>query len=184
MVRSAQGPSGAGPFIARRGRFLVAVLLAGVALLSGCSPDTAQVDEDGPAQDVGATPDLGSKPDISGVLTDDRGDPPGELQMTDLVEGSGERAGVGDTVTVHYVGAAWSSGVQFDASWDRDQTYTFTVGAGEVIEGWDRGVQGMRVGGRRSLVIPPEQAYGDRGAGSAIPPGETLAFIVDLLEIE
>ena len=84
---------------------------------------------------------------------------------------------------MHYVGVSWSSGAQFDASWDRGQTFQFTLGAGMVIRGWDEGVAGMKVGGRRKLVIPPELGYGEQGAGGVIGPNETLVFVVDLVAI-
>ena len=87
----------------------------------------------------------------------------------------------GDTVQVHYVGVAYSTGEEFDASWNRGEPLEFRLGTGRVIAGWDQGVQGMRVGGRRQLVIPPDLAYGDRGAGRAIAPGETLIFVCDLV---
>ena len=83
---------------------------------------------------------------------------------------------------MHYVGVAWSTGEQFDASWDRGAPLDFGLGAGQVIEGWDQGVQGMKVGGRRTLVIPPDMAYGSRGAPGAIAPNETLIFTVDLVD--
>lgn len=109
------------------------------------------------------------------------GEPPSELEITDLWEGEGPLASPGDTVEVHYVGVAFSSGEEFDASWNRGQPLRFKLGAGQVIAGWDRGVQGMKVGGRRQLIIPPDLAYGDRGAGRAIAPGETLIFVCDLV---
>ncbi len=109
------------------------------------------------------------------------GEPPTELEITDLVVGPGAEANAGHHVTVHYVGVAFSTGEEFDASWDRGQPLQFRLGAGQVITGWDEGVAGMRVGGRRKLVIPPDKAYGDRGAGGVIKPGETLIFVVDLL---
>lgn len=111
------------------------------------------------------------------------GPPPGDLIIDDLVLGAGNEAGAGDNVTVHYVGVAWSNGEQFDASWDRDDPFEFRLGAGQVIDGWDRGVAGMRVGGRRQLTIPPDLGYGQRGAGGAIKGGETLIFVVDLLGV-
>ena len=111
------------------------------------------------------------------------GAPPAELEVFDLVEGSGAEAATGDTAVVHYVGVAFSTGEEFDASWNRGQTFDFPLGAGSVIAGWDRGVVGMKVGGRRRLVIPPHLAYGDRGAGSVIGPGETLIFVVDLVDV-
>lgn len=109
--------------------------------------------------------------------------PPADLVIEDLEIGEGTEATSGGTVEVHYAGNAWSTGKQFDASWDRGETFKFRLGAGQVIAGWDRGVSGMRVGGRRRLVIPPGLGYGSRGAGGAIGPNETLVFVVDLLAI-
>jgi peptidylprolyl isomerase len=107
--------------------------------------------------------------------------PPAELVVEDLEIGEGEAARAGQQVTVHYVGVAWSTGSQFDASWDRGEPFEFGLGRGQVIDGWDQGVEGMRIGGRRRLSIPPHLGYGSRGAGSAIKGGETLVFVVDLL---
>jgi peptidylprolyl isomerase len=109
------------------------------------------------------------------------GEPPADLEIKDIWEGTGAVAGPGDRVEVHYVGVAFSSGEEFDASWDRGEPLAFKLGAGQVIAGWDQGVRGMKVGGRRQLTIPPHLAYGDRGAGNAIAPGETLIFICDLV---
>jgi peptidylprolyl isomerase len=109
------------------------------------------------------------------------GEPPAELQITDIWEGEGPMASAGDRVAVHYVGVAHSTGEEFDASWNRGEPLTFQLGAGQVIAGWDQGVQGMKVGGRRQLIIPPDLAYGDRGAGNTIAPGETLIFVCDLV---
>lgn len=120
-----------------------------------------------------------SKPDVT--IPD--GPPPAELQTEDLETGDGEEATAGRNVEVHYVGVAWSNGRQFDASWDRRAPFSFRLGAGQVIAGWDEGVTGMRVGGRRRLTIPPHLGYGDRGAGGVIRPGETLVFVVDLLGV-
>jgi peptidylprolyl isomerase len=120
-----------------------------------------------------------SKPDVS--VPD--GDAPSDLQISDLSVGDGAEATAGSTVDVHYVGVAHSNGRQFDASWDRGQPLSFPLGAGRVIAGWDQGVEGMKVGGRRQLVIPPHLAYGDRGAGGVIAPGETLVFVVDLIGV-
>jgi peptidylprolyl isomerase len=108
---------------------------------------------------------------------------PATLTITDLVGGEGAAVQAGQRVDVHYVGAHYTSGEQFDASWDRNTTFAFTLGAGQVIPGWDQGVAGMKVGGRRELVIPPHLAYGARGAGGVIGPGETLVFIVDLVAV-
>ena len=111
------------------------------------------------------------------------GEPPAELQITDLKTGDGAEAKAGDMVQVHYVGVAYSTGEEFDSSYDRGDPLEFQLGVGRVIAGWDQGVQGMRVGGRRQLVIPPHLAYGDRGAGNAIAPGETLIFVCDLVGV-
>jgi peptidylprolyl isomerase len=109
--------------------------------------------------------------------------PPSALEQTDLIVGDGPEASSGKTVDVHYVGVSWSTKRQFDASWDRGAPFSFQLGAGRVIKGWDQGVAGMRVGGRRRLVIPPALGYGERGAGGAIGPNETLVFVVDLLGV-
>jgi peptidylprolyl isomerase len=111
------------------------------------------------------------------------GPPPSDLEITDITEGSGAEAAAGSTVSVHYVGVAHSTGEEFDASYNRGAPLDFRLGVGQVIAGWDQGVQGMKVGGRRRLVIPPHLGYGDRGAGGVIKPGETLIFVVDLLEV-
>ncbi len=110
-------------------------------------------------------------------------DPPADLVVTELTPGDGPEAAEGNTVKVHYVGVAHSTGEEFDASWNRGEPLQFRLGIGQVITGWDQGVQGMKVGGRRQLVIPPHLGYGDRGAGGVIKPGETLIFVVDLLEV-
>ncbi len=110
-------------------------------------------------------------------------EPPSDLVVTDVTVGDGAEATAGSSVSVHYVGVAHSSGEEFDASYNRGAPLQFQLGVGQVIQGWDTGVQGMKVGGRRQLVIPPHLGYGDRGAGSAIKPGETLIFVVDLLGV-
>ncbi|WP_410667169.1 FKBP-type peptidyl-prolyl cis-trans isomerase [Amycolatopsis sp. cmx-4-68] len=109
--------------------------------------------------------------------------PPADLEITDITVGDGAEATPGKTVTVHYVGVSHTTGEQFDASWDRGEPLRFGLGAGQVISGWDQGVAGMKIGGRRKLVIPPHLAYGDRGAGGVIKPGETLIFVVDLVGV-
>lgn len=111
------------------------------------------------------------------------GDAPAELEIVDLAVGDGDEARPGQNVVVHYVGVSFSSGKEFDSSWNRNSPFDFHLGAREVIAGWDLGVAGMRVGGRRQLTIPARLAYGDRGAGGAIKPGETLVFVVDLLAV-
>ena len=108
---------------------------------------------------------------------------PADLIITDITVGEGPEAAAGNTVAVHYVGVAHSTGEEFDASYNRGAPLDFRLGVGQVIQGWDQGVQGMKVGGRRKLVIPPHLGYGDRGAGGVIKPGETLIFVVDLLGV-
>ncbi|MDT0544863.1 MULTISPECIES: FKBP-type peptidyl-prolyl cis-trans isomerase [Streptomyces] len=112
------------------------------------------------------------------------GEPPKDLEIKDIWEGDGPVAKAGATVKVHYVGVAFSTGEEFDASWNRGTPLEFQLGAGQVISGWDQGLQGMKVGGRRQLTIPPHRAYGDRGAGGGkIKPGETLIFVCDLVAV-
>mgnify|MGYP001032577349 CR=1 FL=1 len=120
------------------------------------------------------------KPDVTVPATD----APTELVVIDDVVGDGAEATPGAQVSVHYVGVAWSTGEQFDASWDRMEPFTFGLGQGQVISGWDDGVAGMKVGGRRTLHIPPHLGYGSRGAGGVIKPNETLIFVVDLLDVK
>ena len=111
------------------------------------------------------------------------GDPSYQLEIEDLERGDGDEAKAGQTVEVHYVGVSWGTGRQFDASWDRGDTFKFALGKGQVIQGWDEGVAGMRVGGRRRITIPPMLGYGKRGAGGVIGPDETLIFVVDLVGV-
>jgi peptidylprolyl isomerase len=119
-----------------------------------------------------------SKPEVT-VPSDES--PSYQLEVEDIEVGDGDEAVAGNVVEVHYVGVSWSTGKQFDASWDRGDTFKFGLGKGQVIPGWDQGVAGMRVGGRRRLTIPPQLAYGKRGAGGVIGPDETLVFVVDLV---
>ena len=107
--------------------------------------------------------------------------PPSFLVVDDLVTGDGPPVTAGQTVTAHYVGWAFSTGEEFDSSWNRGEPLDFTVGVGQVIQGWDEGIVWMHVGGRRQLTIPAHLAYGERGAGRFIRPGETLVFVVDVL---
>jgi peptidylprolyl isomerase len=106
-----------------------------------------------------------------------------QLELEDIVTGDGDEAAAGRIVEVHYVGVSWKTGNQFDASWDRGDTFKFGLGKGQVIKGWDDGVTGMRVGGRRRITIPPMLAYGKRGVPGAIDPDETLVFVVDLISV-
>jgi peptidylprolyl isomerase len=119
---------------------------------------------------------MADKPEVSIPA----GDPPSDLVIEDLVVGDGPEAKAGNDVDVDYVGVAWSDGKQFDASWDRGGGFQFTLGRGQVIQGWDQGVAGMKLGGRRRITIPPHLGYGAAGAGGAIKGGETLVFVVDL----
>jgi peptidylprolyl isomerase len=111
------------------------------------------------------------------------GPPSYQLELEDLSVGEGEEAVAGSIVEVHYVGVSWQTGKQFDASWDRGDTFKFGLGKGQVIAGWDQGVAGMKVGGRRRITIPPDLAYGKRGAGGVIGPDATLIFVVDLVGV-
>jgi len=108
---------------------------------------------------------------------------PPQMQIDDLTIGTGDEATTGKKVTVHYAGVSWSTGKEFDASWNRGAPFSFQLGAGQVIRGWDVGVMGMKVGGRRQLTIPPDMGYGARGAGNVIKPNETLVFVVDLIKV-
>ncbi|GLY00308.1 MULTISPECIES: FKBP-type peptidyl-prolyl cis-trans isomerase [Actinoplanes] len=120
-----------------------------------------------------------SKPDVGPIPAQ----APADLVIEDLVEGNGTEAAPGSFVSVHYVGVAQSDGKEFDASWNRGEPFGFRVGGQQVIAGWDQGVAGMKVGGRRRLVIPSHLGYGSRGAPGAIKPNETLIFVVDLLQV-
>jgi peptidylprolyl isomerase len=151
---------------------LLAVLIAAIALVA-CGDD----DDPPPPQDP--LTDTSTKP----VIPRPSGSPPDKLQVEDIVKGKGRAAKDGDTVTLDYVGTAFSTGEEFGSSWEGDALPPFVLGAGDVIKGWDRGIVGMRVGGRRKLVIPPELAYGTQGQGP-IGPNETLIFVVDLKAID
>jgi peptidylprolyl isomerase len=126
----------------------------------------------------GISGDTKSKPQVPAPS----GDPPTTLVVKDIVKGTGRKAKAGDKLTMQYVGVSWSSGEQFDASWDNGQPFPFQLGAHMVIPGWDKGMVGMRKGGRRLLVIPPDLGYGAAGAGP-IAPNETLIFAVDLVKL-
>ena len=121
-----------------------------------------------------------NKPDVGPI----QGDPPADLVVEDITVGEGTEAKPGQVVSVHYVGVAHSTGREFDASYNRGDAFQFPLGGGQVIAGWDQGVAGMKVGGRRKLTIPPHLGYGARGAGGAIKPNETLIFVVDLLGVQ
>ena len=171
-------------------RRLTAVLLASL-VVAGCGEDDFdQTVTLPPGADATATPE--ATPEGSSDLTDTskkplipkpEGDPPEKLQIKDIVKGKGKAAKKGDTVSVQYAGVTFSEGEEFDASWNRGEPFEFTIGQG-VIEGWSKGVPGMKKGGRRQLTIPAEQAYGPQGSPPTIGPDEPLVFIIDLLEIK
>lgn len=174
-------------------RHAVATAIAVSALIvAGCSGDGEEGSESSAAQTTPPAFETPAVPEEGGDLTDTsvkptvevpEGEPPTELETEDIVEGEGEAAEAGDTLTMQYVGVSYATGEQFDASWDIGQPFIFELGAGMVIEGWDEGLVGMREGGRRQLVIPPDMAYGAAGSPPAIGPDETLVFVVDLVEI-
>jgi len=117
------------------------------------------------------------------TVTVPKGAPPKQLVVKELEEGTGAEAKAGDEVAVQYVGVNYKSGKEFDSSWSRHEPFVFQLGVGQVIPGWDQGIKGMKVGGRRELIIPPELAYGEAGSPPAIGPNETLVFVVDLLAV-
>jgi peptidylprolyl isomerase len=123
--------------------------------------------------------DTGPKPTVSVP----KGPPPSQLVVKDLKTGDGAEAMSGDQVSVQYVGVLYSDGKQFDSSWDRGQPFSFQLGSGQVIPGWDQGVAGMKVGGRRQLIIPPKLAYGAQGQPPTIPANATLVFVIDLVSV-
>ena len=160
--------------------------MAALAFLAGCGDE----EEEQPASATPAPAATYAPAEISKDLESEpaiprpEGEPPAELIVDDVVVGKGKKATPGKRVSVQYTGTAFSTGTKFDASWDRGaQPFQFTLGAGEVIPGWDQGVAGMKVGGRRQLVIPPDLAYGPQGSPPAIGPNETLIFVVDLVKV-
>jgi peptidylprolyl isomerase len=134
-----------------------------------------------PVGKVKVTGALGTKPRVT--ITPINATPPAKLEVKDIAKGHGKKAKPGEKVTVQYDGVLYENGTEFDASWNRGQPFSFLLGAGRVIPGWDKGVAGMRVGGRRVLTIPPDLGYGPQGAGP-IPPNSTLVFVVDLLKVK
>jgi peptidylprolyl isomerase len=176
---------------------LLAVLAIVAALgLAGCgddddsggggAADTGQEERSSGSSETGTETEAADLTDTSvkPVIEKPSGVPPRKLVKEDIVKGKGPVAKPGDTVIVHYVGVSFSNGEEFDASWDAGQPFPVQLGAGQVIEGWERGLLGIRAGGRRKLTIPPEQAYGAEGAPPSIAPNETLVFVIDALEIQ
>ena len=183
---------------------LAACALAATALIAGCGSGESSSIVPGNESDVSSvphvkgetTPAAVSTPATSTVKTPTSGPlstepkvtPPGgaaptKLVVKDLIKGTGPEAKAGQSVTVNYVGVLFNGGKEFDASWKRSEPFTFTLGQGQVIPGWDKGVAGMKVGGRRELIIPAELAYGKRGSPPTIPPNAPLVFVVDLLGV-
>jgi peptidylprolyl isomerase len=160
---------------------LTIVACAALAVV-GCGDDDSSSDGGGAETTAAATSGESAKK-TKPEVPPPTGAPPQQLEVQDLEEGSGAEAKSGDKVTVQYVGVGFDSGKEFDASWNRGEPFSFTLGASEVIPGWDQGVEGMKVGGRRELIIPPELAYGETGSPPVIGPNETLVFVIDLLEV-
>jgi peptidylprolyl isomerase len=169
----------------RTGRVISLAAVAAIAL-SGCGSQKQDSGGGGAQAVPGVTlppqaSDLNAKP----VIPKPRGNPPAALQVRDVVQGNGKPAESGDTISVQYVGVSWSSGQEFDSSWSRGkEPFKFKLGGGMVIPGWDQGLVGMRQGGRRELIIPPDQAYGAQGQPPAIAPNETLVFVIDLQKVK
>ena len=181
-------------------RLLPSLLITSALALAACGDDEAKTDpstaapsggtpaatapsetETTPAEPEGGDPkDLEKKPRVDIP----KGDPPDKLETEDIVKGKGKAAKKGDNVEMQYVGVLYADGSQFDASWDSGQPFPFELGAGNVIKGWDEGIEGMKVGGRRKLIIPPDLAYGPQGQPPSIPADATLVFVVDLLKVE
>ena len=146
----------------------------------GSAQTQAEEPADEPAEPQGDLTDTSTKP----VIEKPSGSPPRKLVKEDIVKGKGPGAKAGDTVVVNYVGVNFSNGEEFDASWDSGQPFPVQLGAGQVIQGWEEGLVGLKKGGRRKLTIPPELAYGPQGAPPAIGPNETLVFVIDAVEIQ
>jgi peptidylprolyl isomerase len=157
---------------------LLAMTVCGVLLIAACGGGGGS-SSSSEATSASSEESLETKPTVEVPS----GPPPTQLETKELIEGDGAEAKAGDEVTVQYVGVNYKTGKQFDASWDRGEPFTFTLGAGGVIPGWEQGVEGMKVGGRRELIIPSELGYGASGSPPAIPPNEALVFVVDLVEV-
>jgi peptidylprolyl isomerase len=165
-------------------RSTLALGLACAALaMAGCGDDSENDAASTPTPTETATPEATPEPTKPRVAKP-KGKPPKRLVKRDLRVGNGPAAQPGQLVQVQYVGVSFKTGEQFDASWDSGQPFVFQLGAGQVIPGWDQGIAGMKVGGRRRLVIPPDMAYGAQGSPPAIGPNETLVFVVDLLAVQ
>lgn len=168
---------------------LISLVVLAIPVVSVCGGDdegsadagaagTVPAEETATSAGGGTSADLDSKPEVE--VPD--GPPPDELEVEDLVEGDGDAARAGDLLEVEYVGVLYDTGDEFDSSWERDEPFAFQLGAGMVIPGWDEGLEGMEVGGRRRLTIPPDLAYGEAGAPPDIGPDQTLVFVIDLVD--
>jgi FKBP-type peptidyl-prolyl cis-trans isomerase len=166
---------------------LIAALAVAALAVAGCGSSNKSSTSTSAAttakQPTGQIPAVSTDVKKKPTIAKPGGDPPATLQIKDIVKGKGKAAKSGDTVTVDYVGNAWSTGQEFDASWNRGQPLSLPLGAGQVIPGWDQGIVGMKAGGRRELVIPPDLAYGPQGSGP-IGPNETLVFVIDMRKIK
>lgn len=176
-----------------RGRLLLLIAAICAALaFAGCGgdDDSTSSEASAPSETTAesAAPEESAEEVASGLkkpkVTVPSGPPPKKLETKELRKGDGAEAKAGDYVSVHYVGVGYDSKEQFDASWDRGEPFSFSLGASEVIQGWDQGIVGMKVGGQRELIIPPNLAYGPAGSPPAIGKNETLIFVVDLLAVE
>jgi peptidylprolyl isomerase len=170
----------------RTGRTIALAAAAAIAV-SGCGSSQKANQGGGgaePVPGVTITPESASDINVKPVIQKPQGQPPQSIQVRDLLSGNGKVAEQGDKVSVQYVGVSWSTGQEFDSSWKRGKKpFAFTLGGGQVIPGWDQGLIGMKQGGRRQLVIPPDQAYGPKGQPPLIGPNETLVFVVDLQKV-
>lgn len=166
------------------------LLIIGVCLallVAGCGSDSSTTSDSSAAStEEAAAPQetKSTKKKTKPKVTVPKGAPPKQLVTNDLEEGTGAEAKPGDEITVQYVGVNYKTGKEFDSSWSRNEPLSFTLGEGFVIPGWEEGFEGMKVGGRRELIIPPELGYGSAGSPPAIPPNETLVFVVDLEEVK
>jgi peptidylprolyl isomerase len=163
---------------------MTVIVLCAALAIAGCGgSDDSSSESTGATTTESTAAEAATAEKTKPKVTVPTGVPPKQLEIKELEEGSGAEAKSGDEVTVQYVGVNYKNGKEFDSSWSRNEPYPFTLGAGLVIPGWEQGVEGMKVGDRRELVIPPELAYGEEGRPPAIPPNETLVFVIDLLEV-
>jgi peptidylprolyl isomerase len=163
---------------------MLTIAACAALLLAACGDGDSTTESDSAATTTEQAESTPAESETKPKVTVPSGAPPEELEIDDLEAGSGAEAKAGDTVTVHYVGVGYDSGEEFEASWDNGKPFTFQLGSGQVIPGWEQGVEGMKVGGRRELTIPPNLAYGPAGSPPAIGPNETLIFVIDLESIE